>query len=117
VHITYDAFKDYTKFVYETADDSIGGLSVELTCPGCRDQCRPLAVALAYLGFGDNENALLWLDRAVDHQEKGLMIFAVPVASPILDPLRSRLRIAAAWKRRRCSGSTNGTRSDGQRSP
>lgn len=88
MHITYDAFKDYTKFVYETADDSIGGLSVELTCPGCRDQCRPLAVVLAYLRFGDNENALLWLDRAVDHQEKGLMIFAVPVASPILDPLR-----------------------------
>jgi len=50
---------------------------------------EPLNVALAYVGLGDKDNALLWLDRAVDRHEDTLIDYATPVAGPILAPLRS----------------------------
>jgi serine/threonine-protein kinase len=49
---------------------------------------EPLNVSLAYLGLGDKDNALLWLDRAVDRQENSLVHYATPVTGPILAPLR-----------------------------
>ena len=49
---------------------------------------EPLNVALAYVGLGDKDNALLWLDRAVDRHEDTLIDYATPVAGPILAPLR-----------------------------
>ena len=52
----------------------------------------PLNVALAYLGLGDKDNALLWLDRAVDRHEDSLTDYATPLAGPILAPLRSDRR-------------------------
>ena len=49
---------------------------------------EPLNVALAYLGLGDNDNALLWLDRAVDKHEDSLTDYATPLTGPIFTPLR-----------------------------
>jgi eukaryotic-like serine/threonine-protein kinase len=49
---------------------------------------EPLRVSLAYLGLGDNDNALLWLDRAVDKHEDNLTNFVTPIGGPILAPLR-----------------------------
>ncbi len=49
---------------------------------------EPLNVALAYLGLGDNDNALLWLDRAVDKHEDSLTDYVTPLTSPIFTPLR-----------------------------
>jgi serine/threonine-protein kinase len=50
---------------------------------------EPLNVSLAYLGLGDKDNALLWLNRAVDRHEDSLTDYATPLAGPILAPLRS----------------------------
>lgn len=52
MRVTYDAFKDQTKFIYETTDDSIGGISpggvsAELTCTGHVNQCRPTVITLS----------------------------------------------------------------------
>ncbi|HZE09061.1 MAG TPA: protein kinase, partial [Gemmatimonadaceae bacterium] len=49
---------------------------------------EPLNVSLAYLGLGDKENALKWLDRAVDRHEDTLTDYATPVSGMILAPLR-----------------------------
>jgi hypothetical protein len=49
---------------------------------------EPLNVSLAYLGLGDKDNALFWLNRAVDRQENSLIHYATPVTGPILAPLR-----------------------------
>jgi len=49
---------------------------------------HPLNVSLAYLGLGDKDNALLWLDRAVDRHEGDLIDRVTPVAGPVLAPLR-----------------------------
>ncbi|MFL5639752.1 MAG: protein kinase domain-containing protein [Gemmatimonadaceae bacterium] len=49
---------------------------------------EPLNVALAYLGLGDKDNAILWLDRAVDRHEDSLTHWVTPLAGPILAPLR-----------------------------
>jgi len=53
---------------------------------------EPLNVSLAYLGLGDTDNALLWLDRAVDRHEDSLTDWVTPLASPILAPLRGDAR-------------------------
>ena len=50
---------------------------------------EPLNVSLGYLGLGDKDNALLWLDRAVDRHEDSLTDYVTPLASPIFAPLRS----------------------------
>jgi serine/threonine protein kinase/tetratricopeptide (TPR) repeat protein len=49
---------------------------------------EPLNVSLAYLGLGDKDNALIWLDRAVDKHENSLTDYATPLTSPIFTPLR-----------------------------
>jgi serine/threonine protein kinase/tetratricopeptide (TPR) repeat protein len=49
---------------------------------------EPLNVSLAYLGLRDNDNALIWLDRAVDRHEDSLTHYVTPLAGPILAPLR-----------------------------
>jgi serine/threonine-protein kinase len=49
---------------------------------------EPLNVSLAYLGLGDYDKALLWLDSAVDRHEDSLTDYVTPLASPILEPLR-----------------------------
>jgi serine/threonine-protein kinase len=53
-----------------------------------RGATEPMNVALAYLGLGDNDNALLWLDRAVDRHEDSLSDYVTPVTGPILAPVR-----------------------------
>ena len=49
---------------------------------------EPLNVSLAYLGLGDKDNALLWLDRAIDRHEDSLTDYVTPLTGPILAPLR-----------------------------
>ncbi|MDQ6770325.1 MAG: protein kinase [Gemmatimonadota bacterium] len=49
---------------------------------------EPLNVSLSYLGLGDKDSALVWLDRAVDRHEEGFTDHVTPVASPFLAPLR-----------------------------
>jgi serine/threonine-protein kinase len=53
-----------------------------------RGATEPMNVALAYLGLGDNDNALLWLDRAVDRHDDSLSDYITPVTGPILAPVR-----------------------------
>jgi eukaryotic-like serine/threonine-protein kinase len=49
---------------------------------------EPLNVSLAYLGLGDKDNALLWLDRAVDKHEDSLTDYVTPLTSPIFTDVR-----------------------------
>jgi tetratricopeptide (TPR) repeat protein len=53
-----------------------------------RGATEPMNVALTYLGLGDNDKALLWLNRAVDLHDDSLSDYVTPVAGPILAPLR-----------------------------
>ena len=49
---------------------------------------EPLNVSLAYLGLGDKDNALIWLDRAVDKHEDSLTDYVTPLTSPIFTDVR-----------------------------
>ena len=44
---TYDAFKDRTTFIYQSGGVEVGGLRVDLICPGHQDQCRPASITLS----------------------------------------------------------------------
>ena len=50
----------------------------------------------AYLGLGDKDQALTFLERAYDEQDPGLFTLKV---SPFLDPLRSEPRFQALLRR------------------
>jgi hypothetical protein len=49
----------------------------------------PTAFAYAYLGLGDKDQALTWLERAYEEQDPSLFFLKM---SPLLDPLRSEPR-------------------------
>jgi Flp pilus assembly protein TadD len=48
--------------------------------------------ALVYLGLGDKEQALTWLEKAYEERSASLLLLKV---NPILDPLRSEPRFKA----------------------
>jgi TolB-like protein len=52
----------------------------------------PSVFAYAYLGLGDRDQALTFLERAYEEQDPGLFLLNV---SPLLDPLRSEPRFQA----------------------
>jgi tetratricopeptide (TPR) repeat protein len=56
----------------------------------------PTVFALAYLGLGDKDQALTFLERAYEEQDPGLFYLKV---SPFLDPLRSEPRFQALLRR------------------
>jgi TolB-like protein len=56
----------------------------------------PTIFAYAYLGLGDKDQALTFLERAYEEDDQGL--FTVKV-SPLLDPLRSKPRFQALLRR------------------
>lgn len=61
-----------------------------------RDYVPPFSVALIYVGIGDRQAALDWLDKAYqDHST--LMVYAK--TDPLLDPLRSEPRFTALLQR------------------
>jgi Flp pilus assembly protein TadD len=53
-------------------------------------------IAIAYRGIGDMENALRWLDKAMD--ERGVVLLSLKEAEA-WDPLRSDPRFASLLKR------------------
>ncbi len=60
---------------------------------------RYIAPALfvnAYLGLGDKQTALTWMERGIEEQDQGLVCSKV---DPILDPLRSEPRFEALLRR------------------
>ena len=56
----------------------------------------PSVFAYAYLGLGDKDQALTFLERAYEEQDPGLFYLKV---SPLLDPLRSEPRFQALLRR------------------
>ena len=56
----------------------------------------PSVFALAYLGLGDKDRALTFLERGYEEQDQGLFLLKV---SPLLDPLRSDPRFQALLRR------------------
>jgi hypothetical protein len=73
-------------------DDSIKSLSSSL----CFYYVFPSVFAYAYLGLGDKDQALTFLERAYEEQDPGLFTLKV---SPLLDPLRSEPRFQALMRR------------------
>jgi len=55
----------------------------------------PTDFAYAYLGLGDKDQALTWLERAYDEQDPSLFYLKM---SPLLDPLRSEPRFQALMR-------------------
>ena len=51
---------------------------------------------LAYLGLEDYEKAFEWLDRALEHRSRDIVILGV---SPIADPIRGSTRFRDFVKR------------------
>ncbi len=49
---------------------------------------QPMNVALIYLGLGEKDSALVWLDRAVDAKENALTTTAPLLIAPAFDPFR-----------------------------
>ena len=56
----------------------------------------PVAVAIAYVGLGDRDAALTWLERAV--RQKDPWLYAMSINAPVFDDIRSDPRFAAAAK-------------------
>jgi TolB-like protein/cytochrome c-type biogenesis protein CcmH/NrfG len=56
----------------------------------------PTAFAYAYLGLGDKDQALTWLERAYEEQDPSLFFLKM---LPLLDPLRSEPRFQALMHR------------------
>jgi len=56
----------------------------------------PTHFAFAYLGLGDKDQALSWLERAYEEQDPSLFYLKM---SPLLDPLRSEPRFQALLRR------------------
>jgi TolB-like protein/DNA-binding winged helix-turn-helix (wHTH) protein len=56
----------------------------------------PSVFAYAYLGLGDKEQALTFLERAYEEQDQGVFLLKV---SPLLDPLRPEPRFQALLRR------------------
>jgi TolB-like protein/predicted Ser/Thr protein kinase len=61
-----------------------------------REYISPYSIALVYVGLGDNNEALAWLQKALDDHD-GLM--DVLKVEPGLDPLRSEPRFQALLRR------------------
>ena len=57
--------------------------------PGQDEPVDPYQLVLAYLGIGDDEKTFEWLDRALQHRSRDLVLLGV---SPIVDPVRDRAR-------------------------
>ncbi len=56
----------------------------------------PTVFALAYVGLGDKDQALTWLERGYEEQDPALFFLKM---SPLLDPLRSEPRFQALLRR------------------
>jgi len=85
----------YTQAMAENRSGAKRLLS-ELLQRSHRDYVPPFSVALIYVGIGDRQAALAWLDKAYqDHS--ALMVYAK--TDPLLDPLRSEPRFAALLQR------------------
>jgi tetratricopeptide (TPR) repeat protein len=67
----------------------------DLTIRAARGVVPPYAVAVAYTGLGDKEQALAWLERAVATHDPD----ATGWSSPLLDPLRADPRFARLVRR------------------
>jgi len=57
---------------------------------------RPALFVSAYLGIGDKDTALTWMERGIDEQDQELVS---PKVDPSLDPLRSEPRFQALMRR------------------
>jgi TolB-like protein/DNA-binding winged helix-turn-helix (wHTH) protein/Tfp pilus assembly protein PilF len=57
---------------------------------------RPALFVSAYLGIGDKDASLTWMERAIEEQDLGLVS---PKVDPSLDPLRSEPRFQALIRR------------------
>ena len=55
----------------------------------------PALFVYAYLGLGDKETALTWMERGIEEHDQWLLL----KVDPILDPLRSEPRFQAALRR------------------
>jgi tetratricopeptide (TPR) repeat protein len=68
----------------------------DLTSRAARGYVPPFAIALAYTGLGDKEQALAWLERAVATHDPDVIGVG---SSPLLDPLRGDARFARLVRR------------------
>jgi tetratricopeptide (TPR) repeat protein len=62
-------------------------------------QGRNVALAVAYLGVGDNDKALSQLEAALNAHDISLLTVASPVPDRVWDPLRSNPRFDAILRR------------------
>ena len=56
----------------------------------------PALFVYAYLGLGDKDTALTWVERGIEEHDQWFFFLKV---DPILDPLRSEPRFQAALRR------------------
>ena len=64
-------------------------LLAQLQARSKKEYVSPFYIAVVYLGLGNNEQALSWLERAYTDRSNGLVFLNV---EPELDPVRSNLR-------------------------
>jgi TolB-like protein/Tfp pilus assembly protein PilF len=95
---THTLNKPLLAYAYAAAGDRARATQIvgELAGRAARGDVPPFAVALAYTGVGDTEQALAWLERAVtthDPDATGVL------TSPLLHPLRADPRFARLVRR------------------
>ena len=93
-------------------DPLVGALAFSLAKTGKADSARtllvpvearaknrggsPVAVAMAYVGLGERETALGWLERAA--RDKDPWLYAMSINAPVFDAIRADARFADAAK-------------------
>ena len=53
------------------------------------DYVSPINIAAVYIGIGENQKAIVWLEKALEEKEHRLVRLKI---DPIYDPLRSNPR-------------------------
>ena len=69
--------------------EEAGQLSTEESASSSDEPIDPYQRVLAYMGTEDYEKAFDWLDRALEHRSRDLVLLGV---SPIVDPVRNSPR-------------------------
>jgi tetratricopeptide (TPR) repeat protein len=93
-------------------DPLVGALAFALAKTGKADSARallapvearakgrggsPIALAMGYVGLGQEETALAWLERAA--REKDAWLYAMSINGPVFDAIRASPRFADAAK-------------------
>jgi tetratricopeptide (TPR) repeat protein len=95
---THTLNKPLLAYAYAAAGDRARATQIvrELASRAARADVPPFAVALAYTGIGDNEQALAWLERAVTTHDPDV---TGVLGSPLLEPLRADPRFAGLVRR------------------